>query len=222
MAAAEGHPGPLVDRDEAQAPRHAPRARAAGDRPDNVLADRPEIRGMIARVPHLVEWRRCHEAPRPRPAEGLHAREASRRPRHRRQGRQDRRPWDQGPEGAHPDPRGVRGWPAADPRARPQAARLHEPVPRELHPREPRGHRRPRARRGRARRARGARPRAQGRAREGARRAADLAARSASRPTASRRPPRAAIEAAGGSTDLVALPFGNGRPPARGNQHTNR
>jgi large subunit ribosomal protein L15 len=31
-----------------------------------------------------------------------------------------------------------------------------------------------------------------------------------------------AITAAGGSTDLVALPFGNGRPPARGNQHTNR
>jgi large subunit ribosomal protein L15 len=32
----------------------------------------------------------------------------------------------------------------------------------------------------------------------------------------------AAIEAAGGSTELVAMPFGNGRPPARGNQHTNR
>ena len=32
----------------------------------------------------------------------------------------------------------------------------------------------------------------------------------------------AAIEAAGGSTDLVAMPFGNGRPPARGSQHTNR
>lgn len=32
----------------------------------------------------------------------------------------------------------------------------------------------------------------------------------------------AAIEAAGGSTELVAMPFGNGRPPARGSQHTNR
>ncbi len=31
-----------------------------------------------------------------------------------------------------------------------------------------------------------------------------------------------AIEAAGGSTSVVAPPFGNGRPPARGNQHTNR
>jgi large subunit ribosomal protein L15 len=30
------------------------------------------------------------------------------------------------------------------------------------------------------------------------------------------------IEAAGGSTELIAMPFGNGRPPARGNQHTNR
>jgi large subunit ribosomal protein L15 len=33
---------------------------------------------------------------------------------------------------------------------------------------------------------------------------------------------KSAIEAAGGSTDVVALPFGHGRPPARGNQHTNR
>jgi large subunit ribosomal protein L15 len=32
----------------------------------------------------------------------------------------------------------------------------------------------------------------------------------------------AAIEAAGGSTELIAPPFGHGRPPARGNQHTNR
>lgn len=32
----------------------------------------------------------------------------------------------------------------------------------------------------------------------------------------------ASIEAAGGSTELVAMPFGNGRPPARGSQHTNR
>lgn len=31
-----------------------------------------------------------------------------------------------------------------------------------------------------------------------------------------------AIESAGGSTAVVPLPFGNGRPPARGNQHTNR
>ncbi len=31
-----------------------------------------------------------------------------------------------------------------------------------------------------------------------------------------------AIEAAGGSTEALPMPFGNGRPPARGSQHTNR
>ncbi|HUY64343.1 MAG TPA: 50S ribosomal protein L15 [Acidimicrobiales bacterium] len=33
---------------------------------------------------------------------------------------------------------------------------------------------------------------------------------------------RSAIEAAGGSVDLLPLPFGHGRPPARGNALTNR
>jgi len=32
----------------------------------------------------------------------------------------------------------------------------------------------------------------------------------------------AAITAAGGSTSIVPLPFGNGRPPAKGNALTNR
>jgi large subunit ribosomal protein L15 len=32
----------------------------------------------------------------------------------------------------------------------------------------------------------------------------------------------AAIESAGGTTELIPMPFGGGRPPARGNQHTNR
>jgi large subunit ribosomal protein L15 len=31
-----------------------------------------------------------------------------------------------------------------------------------------------------------------------------------------------AIEAAGGSTEVLAPPWGAGRPPAKGNQHTNR
>lgn len=31
-----------------------------------------------------------------------------------------------------------------------------------------------------------------------------------------------AIVAAGGSVDVLPLPFGHGRPPAKGNQHTNR
>ncbi len=33
---------------------------------------------------------------------------------------------------------------------------------------------------------------------------------------------RAAIEAAGGSVEILPLPFGHGRPPARGNALTNR
>jgi large subunit ribosomal protein L15 len=33
---------------------------------------------------------------------------------------------------------------------------------------------------------------------------------------------RAAIEAAGGSVEILPMPFGNGRPPARGNALTNR
>jgi large subunit ribosomal protein L15 len=32
----------------------------------------------------------------------------------------------------------------------------------------------------------------------------------------------AAITAAGGTVELVALPWGDGRPPAKGNAHTNR
>jgi len=33
---------------------------------------------------------------------------------------------------------------------------------------------------------------------------------------------RGRIEAAGGSVELIPMPFGNGRPPARGNALTNR
>jgi hypothetical protein len=33
---------------------------------------------------------------------------------------------------------------------------------------------------------------------------------------------RRAIEATGGSVEIVPLPFGHGRPPARGNALTNR
>jgi large subunit ribosomal protein L15 len=31
-----------------------------------------------------------------------------------------------------------------------------------------------------------------------------------------------AIRGAGGSVEVLPPPFGNGRPPAKGNQHTNR
>ena len=86
----------------------------------NTLPDRPEIRGMIARVPHLVrvETRtpkeelimHVHDLS---PAPGSTKNAQARRPRHRRQGRQDRRPRHQGPaRPQHGRPR-LRGRPDA-------------------------------------------------------------------------------------------------------------
>ena len=51
----QGHPGRVDHRHQAQAraARCAPSA-CAGIGQTNELPDRPEIRGMIARVPHLV------------------------------------------------------------------------------------------------------------------------------------------------------------------------
>ena len=49
-----GHAGPLGHRHQAQAPGHAPGAGARRIGKTNVLPDRPEIRGMIAKVPHLI------------------------------------------------------------------------------------------------------------------------------------------------------------------------
>ena len=48
------------------------------------------------------------------------------------------------------------------------------------------------------------------------------AGRCRSRPTPSRSRPKQAITAAGGSVEVLPLPFGNGRPPAKGNALTNR
>ncbi len=46
----------------------------------NVLPDRPEIRGMIARVPHLITVTDVSDAPtpRPRPVTRKHTKEAGR------------------------------------------------------------------------------------------------------------------------------------------------
>jgi large subunit ribosomal protein L30 len=47
-------------------PKHRGTLRALGLRgigKSNILPDRPEIRGMIARVPHLVEVTEIEEAP---------------------------------------------------------------------------------------------------------------------------------------------------------------
>ena len=76
-------------------PKHRGTLRALGLRgigQSNELPDRPEIRGMLARVPHLITLRRCrHEAPRSGAAQGCHQGQAARRPRDRGQGR-TRRP----------------------------------------------------------------------------------------------------------------------------------
>ena len=53
-----GQAGPVGHRGQAQAPGHAACARVlAGSAGRHVLPDRPEIRGMVARVVHLVEVR---------------------------------------------------------------------------------------------------------------------------------------------------------------------
>ena len=54
MAELQGHPGPFDHRHQAQAARHPARPRPRRIGKTNTLPDRPEIRGMIARVPHLV------------------------------------------------------------------------------------------------------------------------------------------------------------------------
>ena len=149
-AAPARHPGALGHRDQAQAPRHAARPRPAGHRSDNELPDRPEIRGMIARVPHLVDASRGRSE-RPMklhdlaPPAGLDPAHAPRRPGHRRQGRQDRRPGHQGPGRPRHDPARLRGRPAAPHAAHPEAARLQEPLPGGVQRRQPRRPRRPRA-----------------------------------------------------------------------------
>ena len=52
---AADHPDTLDDRRQAEAARHAARARPAPDQPHRRAPDRPEIRGMVDRVPHLVQ-----------------------------------------------------------------------------------------------------------------------------------------------------------------------
>ena len=102
------------------------------------LPDRPEIRGMIARVPHLVQGGgapvKIHDL---KPAPGSTQAEAPGRARHRRQGRQDRGPRQQGPGRARHRAGPVRGWPdaAAPPHA--EGEGLQQPVPRRVPRRQP-------------------------------------------------------------------------------------
>ena len=118
----------------------------------------PEIRGMIARVPHLITRRRTvrrrssmkvHDL---KPAAGFDPAPAPGRARHRRQGRQDRRPGHQGPGRPRQRQARLRGRPAPAEAAHPEAEGLQEPVPGGVQRDQPRHAGRLRRRRGHARR----------------------------------------------------------------------
>ena len=169
--------------------------------------------------------RRCrHEAPRDLPPPPGPA-----APRQRvgrgiaRQGRQDRRPRHEGPG----RPRHGPGWAsraASCPLMQrdPEAARVQEPLPGRLHPGQPRRPGGARGGRGRPRRswssagscARGTWSRSSA--------GASSPGRSRCRPTPSRRRPRPRSPPRAVASSVVQLPFGHGRPPARGNALTNR
>ena len=92
------HPGPFDDRHQAEAARHV-RALGLGKIGSTNVAARPARDPRHARPGAAPRARRGDrdEAPRPEARAGLEAAEAPRRSRHRRQGRQDRRPGQQGP-----------------------------------------------------------------------------------------------------------------------------
>ena len=146
---AEGHPGEVADRHQAEGPWHAagPRPRPASGQ-TNTLPDRPEIRGMLAQGPPPRE---VEAVARPRSTEELsmrvdelkpapgptEARQAG-RPGHRRPRRQDRRPRHQGPAGPqHRRPR-LRRRPDADEAAGAEAEGLQQPVPHRVPGHQPR------------------------------------------------------------------------------------
>ena len=227
----EGHPDPVGHRRQAEAAGHAARPRPRPHRQVQHAArpardpghDRPGSpsghgRGRSRRG-------RCDEGPRSEAAPpGSNRRAQARRPRHRRQGRQDRR--------------------AAARRARAPAAPSRsnfEGGQMPLHMRVPEAARASRTRSGSSTRpststcsrrpgsTRSPRRRSTPRASPTRVRwsrcsvAASSAARSRSRPTPSRRRPRAAITAAGRyALRSCRCRSGDGRPPAKGNAHTNR
>ena len=145
----------FADRHQAEAARHAPRARPRPHRVDQHVA-RP------ARSPR-------HDRARAAPHQGggtpvkihdLKPAPGSRRPkrrvgaRYRRQGRQDRGPRQQGPGRARHDPRPLRRWPDAAAPPYPEGEGLQQPVPHRVPRRQPVDARRlRRGRRGHARHA---------------------------------------------------------------------
>ncbi len=243
-----GHPGALRHRHQAQAPWHPPGPRAAQDRRDEHPArpardprdDRTGAAPGAGRVgpggsarPVTLrfggrrrgderggeELMRIHELT---PAPGSRPFAPARRSRHRRQGRQDRRPRHQGPEGAQHGQAGLRRRPAAAHPAHPEAPRLHQPLPGRVQRREPRrarGDRRRHRDAGHPARRRSRPPQGAGQGPR-RRRAHPCDRRRGARD--SRRAPSAAITAAGGSATVVPSPYGDRRPPVRGNALANR
>ena len=190
----------------------------------NTLPDRPEIRGMIARVPHLVTGRGDrgeHEGPRPEARPGLeHG--ASAGSAAASAARAARPPAAaQGPEGPRHGPGRLRGRPDAPAHAGPEARGFNNPFRVEYQAinlddargdRPRRDHARDAARQGP--RPQGALVKVLGRGEIG--RAVTVTAHGFSKSA------EAAITAAGGTVEILPLPWGDRRPPAKGNQLTNR
>ena len=170
-----GHPGPLRRSRTSRRPAARCAPSGCGKIGDtNTLPDRPEIRGMIARVPrHLVEVTVADGETDMRvddlaPAPGSTKATQARRPRHRRQGRQDRRPRHQGPaaRGRGKVARGFEGGQMPLKQRVPKLKGFNNPFRVEYTRGQPRPARRARRRRrrdDRPRRARRQRPGAQGR-----------------------------------------------------------
>ena len=132
------------DRRQAQAARHAARPRPRPHRPDQHPARPPRDPGHDRPGPAPRHRRggasresRVMKSPRPAARPGLAPARQAGRPRHRRQGRQDRRPRHQGPEGPRHRPRGFEGgqMPLT---AGAQAEGLQQPVPRRVPGHQPR------------------------------------------------------------------------------------
>ena len=240
---AVGHPGALGDRHQAEAPRHAARARAARDRAAERAARPARDPWHARRVPHLVSVEEIR---------GGRADAATAPTQPRRQGRCLMKIHDLAPapgsnraarrvgrgiggKGGKTAGRGTKGQGARDTvkpgfeggqlpldPAHPEAARLRQPVPGRVQRRQPRRPRGLRRRRGHARDAASGGPRAPEGSRQGPRPWRAHAGRSTSRRTPSpSRPSRRSRRPAARAT-VLEPPYGDRRPPARGNALANR
>ena len=132
---AQGHPAPQRDRTARRIRRCTIRRLGLHRINDSVVKeDRPDIRGMIAKVqpPRDDRGGRRHEAPSPEAGRGRHAGPQAGRSRPRRRARQDRGPGHEGHGRAQERPARVRGRADAAAAPRPQAQGLHEPQPRRV------------------------------------------------------------------------------------------